>query len=71
MEAFVELLEAGAELGDIHLMTFDEHMMFRMLTGVQDKGMLTEWRRIENLTMPEMKRTAKIYMNATLPQEFI
>ena len=64
VEAFVELLEARAELGDIHLMTFDEHMMFRMLTGVQDKGMLTEWRRIENPTMPEMKRIMKIYMNA-------
>ncbi len=39
-------------------------MMFRMLTGVQDKDMLTEWRRIENPTMPEMKRVMKIYMNA-------
>ncbi len=63
MEAFVGLLEARTELGDIHLMTFDEHMMFCMLTGVQDKGMLTEWRRIENPTMPEMKRVMKIYMN--------
>ncbi len=55
VEAFVELLEARAELGDIHHMTFDEHMMFRMLTAVQDKGMLTEWRRIKNPTMPKMK----------------
>ncbi len=53
VEAFVELLEARAKLGDIHLMKFDEHMMFRMLTSVQDKGMLTEWRSIVN-PMPEM-----------------
>ncbi len=56
VETFVELLEARAELGDIHLMTFDEHMMFHMLTCVQDKGMLTEWRCIKTPTMPEMKR---------------
>ena len=56
VETFVELLEAHAKLGDIHLMTFDEHMMFHMLTCIQDKGMLTEWRRIETPTMPEMKR---------------
>ncbi len=38
VEAFVELLEAGAELGNIHLMTFEEHMMFCMQTSVQEKG---------------------------------
>ncbi len=64
VEAFVKLLEARAELGDIHLMTFDEHMMFHMLTGVQDEGMLTKWRRIKNPTMPKMKRVMKIYKNA-------
>ncbi len=64
MEAFFELPEARAELGDIHLMTFNEHMMFHMRTGVQYKGMLTAWRRIENPTMTEMKCVMKIYMNA-------
>ena len=64
VEAFIELLEARAELSDIHLMTFDEHMIFCMLTGVQDKGMLTEWRHIETPTKPEMKHVMKIYMNA-------
>ena len=34
VEAFVELLEARAEEGDFHLVTFNEHMIFRTLTGV-------------------------------------
>ena len=38
MEAFVKLLEALAELGDIHLMTFNEHMMFRMLTASRTRA---------------------------------
>ena len=63
VEAFVKLLEAQAELGNTHLIMFDKHMMFHILTGVQDKGMLTEWRSIENHTMPEMKCIMKIYMN--------
>ncbi len=37
-----------------------EHIMFCKLTGVKDKGMLTELRHVENPMMPEMKCVMKI-----------
>ncbi len=36
-------------------MTREDLTMFRCHTGVVEEGMLTEWRRLENPTLPDIK----------------
>ncbi len=61
VEQFVELLEARARKAEVHLMTREDLIMFHCHTGVVEEGMLTEWRRLENPTLPDMKRALTRY----------
>ncbi len=61
MEQFVELLEARAHEAEVHSMTREDLIMFRCHTGVMEEGMLMEWRRLENPTLPDMKRALTRY----------
>ncbi len=61
VEQFVELLEARAREAEVHLMTREDLIMLRCHTGVVEEGMLTEWRRLENPTLNDMKRALTRY----------
>ncbi len=61
VEQFVELLEARAREAEVHLMTREDLIIFRCHTGVVEEGMLVEWRRLETLSLPEMKRAMMRY----------
>ncbi len=61
VEQFLELLEARTREAEVHLMTREDLIMFRCHTGVVEEGMLTEWRRLENPTLPDMKRELMRY----------
>ncbi len=61
VEQFVELLEAREREAEVHLMSREDLIMFRCHTGVVEEGMLTEWWRLENPSLPEMKRAMTKY----------
>ena len=60
-DEFVSLLEDRAREGNVATMRFEEILKYRMLTGVREEGLLKEWRRLENPTLADMKRTLRIY----------
>jgi transposase InsO family protein len=37
-------------------------IIFRMLTGIHEKPLLKEWRRLDSPTLEEMKRTLRLYL---------
>ncbi len=64
VEEFLGLLRQKAVFADIAALTYDDIMVFRALSGVEDKGMLTEWRRFPNATFAELEREADRYGQA-------
>ena len=62
VDQFAELLENRAREADVATMNRDDMITFRLLTGVTDRGMLREWRRLENPTLEDMKRTLRVYL---------
>jgi hypothetical protein len=59
--AFTQLLEDRAKEADIESMHYDDHIIFRMLTGVSNEGLLKEWRRLENPTLLELRHVQRVY----------
>ena len=55
VEQFVEVIGSRACEAEVHLMTREDLIMFRCHTGFVEEGMVTEWQRLENPTLPVMK----------------
>jgi len=62
LDHFTTTLYDRAREADIASMTLNDIIVFRLLTGVTDEGMLAEWRRLEDPSLEDLKRVQRIYI---------
>jgi transposase InsO family protein len=64
VDQFVDLLEHRGREAEIAAMARDDMIIFRMLTGVTDEGLIKEWGRLDEPTLADLKRVQRTYLAA-------